>query len=100
MLAAECYDCHGPEKSKAGLRLDHRDLILKGGDSGAALVKGKPDESAETEADEETATDETAAVATEVVETEAATETAQTPEASGESEATENAAGDEEKKDG
>ena len=45
LLAAECYDCHGPEKSKSGLRLDHRDLILQGGDSGAALVEGKPDES-------------------------------------------------------
>ena len=50
LLAAECYDCHGPEKSKAGLRLDHRELILKGGDSGAALVEGKPDESLLVEA--------------------------------------------------
>lgn len=45
LLAAECYDCHGPEKAKRGLRLDHRELILKGGESGPALVPGKPGES-------------------------------------------------------
>lgn len=50
LLAAECYDCHGPEKSKAGLRLDHRELILKGGETGAALVPGKPNESLLVEA--------------------------------------------------
>lgn len=50
LLSAECYDCHSSEKSKAGLRLDHRDLILKGGDSGPALVAGKPAESLLVEA--------------------------------------------------
>lgn len=45
LLAAECYECHGPDKAKAGLRLDHSEFILAGGDSGPALVAGKPDES-------------------------------------------------------
>lgn len=45
LLAAECYDCHGPKKSKGHLRLDHRDLILTGGESGPALVPGNPGES-------------------------------------------------------
>ena len=45
LLAAECYDCHGPKKSKGGLRLDHRELILTGGESGPALVPGNPGES-------------------------------------------------------
>src|SRR5690606_30288647 len=45
LLAAECYDCHGPEKAKNGLRLDHRELILTGGESGPALVPGKPADS-------------------------------------------------------
>lgn len=42
LLAAECYDCHGPDKAKAGLRLDHLDFILTGGDSGPALVPSDP----------------------------------------------------------
>ena len=45
LLAAECYDCHGPDKAKSGLRLDHLDLILKGGDTGPALVPGKVQDS-------------------------------------------------------
>ena len=50
LLSAECYDCHGAEKTKGGLRLDHRDLILKGGDTGPALISGKPGESLLVEA--------------------------------------------------
>ena len=45
LLAAECYECHGEDKAKGGLRLDHIDLILEGGDTGPALVPGKPEES-------------------------------------------------------
>ena len=41
LLAAECYDCHGPEKSKGGLRADHIDFLTEGGDSGPALVPGE-----------------------------------------------------------
>jgi hypothetical protein len=33
------------QKQKGGLRLDSRDSVLKGGDSGAAIVPGKPDAS-------------------------------------------------------
>ena len=45
VLSEHCYECHGPEKQKGGLRLDSRDAVLKGGDSGPALVAGKPDDS-------------------------------------------------------
>ena len=45
LLAAECYECHGEDMAKGGLRLDHIDLILEGGDTGPALVLGKPEES-------------------------------------------------------
>ncbi len=45
LLANECYKCHSAEKEKGGLRLDHRDFILKGGETGPAVVVGKPDES-------------------------------------------------------
>ncbi len=42
LLSSECYECHGPEKSKGGLRLDHREFILEGGETGPALVAGDP----------------------------------------------------------
>lgn len=44
LLAEHCLKCHG-EKAKGGLRLDSRAAALKGGESGAALVAGKPGES-------------------------------------------------------
>ena len=44
VLATHCYECHG-HKEKGGLKLDSREAILKGGDSGPALVPGKPKES-------------------------------------------------------
>jgi uncharacterized protein DUF1549/uncharacterized protein DUF1553/cytochrome c/concanavalin A-like lectin/glucanase superfamily protein len=42
VLVAECYECHGAEKQKGGLRVDFRDGLLKGGDTGAAVVPGNP----------------------------------------------------------
>ncbi|MDA1275597.1 MAG: DUF1549 domain-containing protein, partial [Verrucomicrobia bacterium] len=39
-LVNECYECHGAKKQKGGLRVDFRDGLLKGGDSGPALVPG------------------------------------------------------------
>src|SRR5580704_13692105 len=45
VLAAECYECHGATKQKGGLRVDYRDGILHGGDSGAAIVAGNVDKS-------------------------------------------------------
>jgi hypothetical protein len=47
LLEQRCYECHshGAKKLKAGLFLDSRSGVLQGGDSGPALVPGKPDES-------------------------------------------------------
>src|SRR5258708_37821434 len=45
ILADRCLECHGPEKQKGNLRLDSLAAILKGGDSGPALVLEKPEES-------------------------------------------------------
>ena len=47
VLIKSCYECHSAEadKLKAGLALDARVALLKGGDSGAAVVLGKPEES-------------------------------------------------------
>ncbi len=40
VLASTCYDCHGPEHQKGGLRLDWREGVLKGGKRGPAIVPG------------------------------------------------------------
>jgi hypothetical protein len=47
VLIKECYSCHSSEakKIKGGLRLDSRAGVLGGGDSGPAVVPGKPSES-------------------------------------------------------
>jgi mono/diheme cytochrome c family protein len=45
LLATRCIACHGPDKAEGGLRLDSRKAALAGGDTGPALVPGKPDES-------------------------------------------------------
>ena len=37
LLAANCFKCHGPEESEAGLRLNSRAAILNGGDSGPVI---------------------------------------------------------------
>jgi hypothetical protein len=44
-LVGHCVECHGPEKQKGGLRLDSRAGWMTGGDSGPAIIPGKPDES-------------------------------------------------------
>jgi len=45
LLKARCYACHGGLKQKAGLRVDTAAGLLRGGDSGPAVVKGGADES-------------------------------------------------------
>lgn len=47
LLVTECYECHSAErgKSEGALLLDTRAGLLKGGDSGPALVLGEPDKS-------------------------------------------------------
>ena len=47
VLTQHCYSCHSAEatKLKAGLRLDSRAGLLKGGDTGPAIVPGQPDAS-------------------------------------------------------
>jgi mono/diheme cytochrome c family protein len=50
LLWERCVSCHGPDKQKGGLRLDSRQSALDGGESGPAVVPGKPDESLLVEA--------------------------------------------------
>jgi hypothetical protein len=45
LLAARCVRCHGPQKAKAGLRLDSAAGLARGGKRGAAIVPGKPEKS-------------------------------------------------------
>ncbi len=47
VLVENCYKCHSVEsgKSKGGLLLDSRQASLRGGDTGAAVVPGKPSDS-------------------------------------------------------
>ena len=46
-LVKHCYECHSEDSKKLGgkLRLDTKEMTLKGGESGSALVAGKPGES-------------------------------------------------------
>jgi len=50
ILVAHCYACHSAKaarvkKLRGGLWLDNREGLRKGGETGAAIVPGKPDES-------------------------------------------------------
>ena len=39
VLLEHCVKCHGPKKQESGLRLDSREAVLRGGDSGVAAVE-------------------------------------------------------------
>src|SRR5438309_6735020 len=45
VLADHCFKCHGPAKQKGGLRVDSQEALLRGGETGPAVVPGKSDES-------------------------------------------------------
>jgi hypothetical protein len=47
LLAQHCYSCHSSRatKTRGGLRLDSREAILAGGDSGQVIVPGSPENS-------------------------------------------------------
>jgi mono/diheme cytochrome c family protein len=42
LLAARCFECHTDDKS-GGLRLDSREGMIEGGESGSAIEPGKPE---------------------------------------------------------
>ncbi len=42
LLSTHCQSCHGPSAAKGGLRLDSLVEVLRGGDSGAAVIPGAP----------------------------------------------------------
>jgi mono/diheme cytochrome c family protein len=45
ILETHCINCHGSTKQKAGLRLDSRAALIKGGDSGPTIEPGRPESS-------------------------------------------------------
>ncbi|MFM7148985.1 MAG: c-type cytochrome domain-containing protein [Gemmataceae bacterium] len=45
VLVDKCVSCHGPKAQRGGLRMDSREAMLKGGDTGPALVVGDPQKS-------------------------------------------------------
>jgi hypothetical protein len=45
ILAEHCFQCHGPKKQEAGLRLDSKAGLLKGNDAGPVVLPGRPEES-------------------------------------------------------
>jgi hypothetical protein len=45
LLLSHCIECHGPDVQESGLRLDSRQALLDGGDSGPVIVPGASDQS-------------------------------------------------------
>lgn len=45
VLAQNCYSCHGPDSSTAGLRLDSAAAVAKGSENGKIVVPGDPEKS-------------------------------------------------------
>ncbi len=45
ILAEVCFRCHGGERVSGGLRVDSRDALFSGGDSGPAIDTARPDSS-------------------------------------------------------
>ena len=45
ILEASCIKCHGRGRDKGHFQIDSRDTVLKGGESGPAIIPGKSEES-------------------------------------------------------
>src|SRR4051812_34527340 len=45
LLKEHCAECHNATKAKSGLDLSSLQTILRGGDRGAAVIPGRPNES-------------------------------------------------------
>jgi hypothetical protein len=45
LLMTHCYECHSGSESNGGLKLDSRDGVVRGGDSGAVIVPGEIEKS-------------------------------------------------------
>jgi hypothetical protein len=45
VLAANCFECHGPKKQESDLRLDSREGMLTGNSDGPVILPGDPEKS-------------------------------------------------------
>ena len=45
LLSQHCHECHSGDEPDGGLSLDRHQAILRGGDSGPAVVPGDPNAS-------------------------------------------------------
>src|SRR5258708_21279984 len=45
IFEASCIKCHGRGRTKGDLSIESRDTLLKGGESGPAIVSGRSEES-------------------------------------------------------
>ena len=54
VLVERCHKCHSADRAKGGLRLDSRERVLTGGETGPALVAGQPADSLLLQAVEQT----------------------------------------------
>src|SRR5688572_16338444 len=45
IFAENCHSCHGAKRSEANFRLDSKEIALKGGELGPAIIPGKSAES-------------------------------------------------------
>src|SRR5687768_10039866 len=45
VLAGTCFRCHGDTKTSGNLRVNSLEALLQGGESGPAIVPGKPEDS-------------------------------------------------------
>jgi hypothetical protein len=45
ILTENCFECHGPQKQRGGLRLDSAEALQKGGDNGPVIKPGDPENS-------------------------------------------------------
>src|SRR6478752_4019386 len=43
ILAGRCFSCHGGKKVSNGLRVDSREALIKGGESGPSVLPGDAD---------------------------------------------------------
>ncbi|MFT7639824.1 MAG: hypothetical protein ACI9G1_001562, partial [Pirellulaceae bacterium] len=44
-MVQHCFKCHGDKKQEGELQLSSREMLLKGGETGPAIVPSKPDDS-------------------------------------------------------